>query len=79
MVNHLFYKNILLFILDECWVKFLQSINKTCMNEAQSMLSVWLRRELEKNVITRVQSDRKFSFDIMIYSEVMFYLLNDCR
>ncbi|XP_025412636.1 uncharacterized protein LOC112685081 isoform X2 [Sipha flava] len=43
----------------ECWVKFLQSINKMYMNEAQLMLSVWLRRELEKNVITRVQSDHE--------------------
>ncbi|KAF0756958.1 DUF3730 domain-containing protein [Aphis craccivora] len=43
----------------ECWVKFLQSINKQFINEAQMMLSVWLRRELEKNVIIRVQSDNE--------------------
>lgn len=43
----------------ECWVKFLQSINKTFINEAQIMLSVWLARELEKNVIIRVQSDHE--------------------
>ncbi|XP_060848840.1 uncharacterized protein LOC132928291 isoform X1 [Rhopalosiphum padi] len=43
----------------ECWVKFLQSINKKFINEAQMMLSAWLRRELEKNVIIRVQSDNE--------------------
>lgn len=47
------------FYLGECWVKFLQNINKSFINEAQSMLSIWLRQELEKNVIFRVQSDRK--------------------
>jgi len=45
-------------IIGECWVKFLQNINKSFINEAQMMLSVWLGRELEKNVIIRVQSDR---------------------
>lgn len=49
--------NIILIVIGECWVKFLQSINKRFINEAQMMLSVWLRRELEKNVIIRVQSD----------------------
>lgn len=34
------------------------------------MLSVWLKRELEKNVLTRVQSERKFSNDkILFYSK----------
>jgi hypothetical protein len=61
-----------LFILGECWVKFLQSINKMYMNEAQLMLSVWLRRELEKNVITRVQSDRKFSNVKFIFLSKVF-------
>jgi len=45
-------------IIGEYWVKFLQIINKTYIKEAQMMLSVWLKRELEKNVIIRVQSDR---------------------
>lgn len=45
-------------IIGECWVKFLQNIDRTFINEAQMMLSVWLGRELEKNVIIRVQSDR---------------------
>lgn len=49
--------NKIFIVLGECWVKFLQSINKQFINEAQMMLSVWLRRELEKNVIIRVQSD----------------------
>ncbi|VVC38584.1 Armadillo-like helical,Domain of unknown function DUF3730 [Cinara cedri] len=43
----------------ECWVKFLQTINKTCLNEAQLMLSVWLRQELDNNVISRTQSDHE--------------------
>ncbi|KAL5242600.1 hypothetical protein ACI65C_010010 [Semiaphis heraclei] len=43
----------------ECWVKFLQTINKTYIKEAQMMLSVWLKQELEKNVIIRVQSDHE--------------------
>lgn len=60
MLFHYFFFiiiNITFIVLGECWVKFLQSINKKFINEAQMMLSVWLRRELEKNVIIRVQSD----------------------
>lgn len=44
-------------IIGECWVKLLQNINETCTNEAQLMLSVWLKHELENNVISRTQSD----------------------
>lgn len=58
------YMNIIVFCystLGECWVKFLQTISKTCIKEAQQMLSVWLRQELEKNVMLRVQSDREWN------------------
>lgn len=54
---YFFFINKIFIFIGECWVKFLQSINKQFINEAQMMLSVWLRRELEKNVIIRVQSD----------------------
>jgi len=58
-----FFKYVVLinyYILGECWVKFLQNINKTFINEAQSMLSIWLQQELERNVMPRVQSDREY-------------------
>lgn len=47
-------------ILGECWIKFLQNINTYFVNDAQLMLSVWLRQELEKNVISRIPSDRGY-------------------
>lgn len=49
-----------IYVLAECWVKFLQNINKSFINNAQLMLSVWLRQELEKNVISRTPSDREY-------------------
>lgn len=47
-------------IIGECWVKFLQNINASFINDAQLMLSVWLKQELEKNVISRIPSDRGY-------------------
>lgn len=47
-------------ILGECWVKFLQNISTSFINDAQFMLSVWLKHELEKNVISRIPSDRRY-------------------